>query len=129
MWILLLSIVTALILALAASGFSSRKTNESEEIKAPPADCCGAHEVCDKESLIAHTHGEAVYFNDEELDDFRGKTPDQYSLSEKEIFREVLTTMHPTEVSDWLRSLMVRGIKLPLDVREEALSILKSQRA
>jgi len=129
MWILLISIVTALVLALAISSISSRKTNQSEEIKAPPVDCCGAHEVCDKETLIAHTHGEAIYFNDEELDVFKGKLPDQYSQQETKQFREVLTTMHPHEVSDWLRSLMARGIKLPLDVREEALSIIRKQRA
>ncbi|PWE00427.1 hypothetical protein [Marinilabilia rubra] len=129
MWILLISIAIALILALTISGFSVRKTDHTQEIQAPPADCCGAHEVCDKESLIAHTHGDVIYFNDEELDVFKGKLPDQYSQQETKQFREVLTTMHPHEVSDWLRSLMARGIKLPLDVREEALSIIRKQRA
>lgn len=129
MWILLISIATALILALTVSSLSPRKDNRKEEVEAPPADCCGAHEVCDKDTLIAHTHGEIIYFNDEELDDFKGKLPDQYSRQETEQFREVLTTMHPHEVSDWLRSLMSRGIKLPLEVREEALSIVRKQRA
>jgi hypothetical protein len=35
--------------------------------------------------------------------------------------------MHPYEAGDWLKSLMARRIKLPPDVREEALNILKKQ--
>ncbi|WP_291859362.1 hypothetical protein [Marinilabilia sp.] len=126
MWILVLSIAAALIVALIISKLTSGKEAAKE---APPADCCGAHEVCDKESLIAHTHGEIVYFNDEELDLFKGKAPDQYSPDETEQFREVLNTMQTNEVNTWLRSMIARGIKLPLDVREQALDIVKQQRA
>ncbi|RCW31621.1 hypothetical protein [Marinilabilia salmonicolor] len=126
MWILLLSISAALIVALIINKLTSTKEEPKE---APPSDCCGAHEVCDKESLIAHTHGEIIYFNDEELDRFKGQAPDQYTPDETEQFREVLLTMHPHEVNTWLRSMMARGIRLPLDVREEALAILKRQRA
>lgn len=126
MWILVLSIATALIVALIISKLTSGREAAKE---APPADCCGAHEVCDKESLIAHTHGEIVYFNDEELDLFKGKAPDQYTPDETEQFREVLMTMHPHEVNTWLRSMIARGIKLPLEVREQALGIVKQQRA
>jgi hypothetical protein len=126
MWILIISISLALIIALVASKLSAG----GEPVKeAPPSDCCGAHEVCDKESLIAHTHGDIIYYNDEELDAFKGKSPDQYTSEETEQFREVLTTMHRSEVSGWLRSLMARAIKLPMDVREEALVIVRQQRA
>lgn len=126
MWILILSISAALIAALVVSKLSSTSEPEKE---APPSDCCGAHEICDKESLLAHTHGDIIYYNDEELDEFKGKSPDQYTTEETNGFREVLTTMHHSEVSGWLRSLMARGIKLPPDVREEALNIVRQQRA
>ena len=126
MWILIISISVALIVALIASKLSSAREPEKE---APPSDCCGAHEVCDKESLIAHTHGDNIYYNDEELDVFKNKSPDQYTPEETDEFREVLNTMHHSEVGGWLRSLMARGIKLPPDVREEALLILRQQRA
>jgi hypothetical protein len=126
MWILIISILVALLTALVVSKLSPTRAPEKD---APPADCCGAHEVCDKDSLIGHTHGEIVYFNDEELDEFKGKSPDQYTPEETAQFREVLITMHPSEVGGWLRSLMARGVKLPLDVREEALFIVKQQRA
>jgi len=116
----------ALIAALVVSKLSPGAEGEKE---APPSDCCGAHEICDKESLIAHTHGDIVYYNDEELDVFKGKSPDQYTPEETDEFREVLNTMHYSEVGGWLRSLMARDVKLPPNVREEALLIVKQQRA
>jgi hypothetical protein len=129
MWILLISIAVALTIALIASKLSPDNTDQAQTSPEPPdADCCGAHEICDKETLIAHTRGEIVYFNDEELDRFRGKSPDEYVNDESVQFREVLLTMHPHEVSLWLRSLMVRGIKPPSEIREEALIILNQLR-
>ena len=131
MWILLISILIALGAAFVIHRFSSSNNAGSgeSEIREVPVDCCGAHEVCEKEGIGNETQGELIYFNDEELDQFRGKAPDQYTASEKEQFREVLFTMHPHEVQDWLQSLMRRGIKLPPDVREEALNLIKQFRS
>jgi hypothetical protein len=130
MWILVISIIAALFVALIATKLSSPDaTNTKTAREAPPADCCGAHEVCEKKTLIQHDYGEIIYYNDEELDAFRGKAPDQYSREEEQQIREVLLTMRPGEVSGWLHSLMARHIKLPLNVREEALTIVKKQRA
>ncbi len=126
MWILLISISLALTIALVVSKLTSSGESAKE---APPSDCCGAHEVCDKESLLAHTHGDIIYYNDEELDVFKGKSPDQYTCEETNEFREVISTLQQNEISGWLRSLMARGIKLPPDVREQALDILRKQRA
>jgi len=64
------------------------------------------------------------YFDDEELDRFRGRTANEYSETEEEEFREVLYTMFEREVGDWLRSLELRGIHLPQGVRDEALMLL-----
>ena len=35
-------------------------------------ECCGMHEVCEKESLLAAVSKEVEYYEDEELDRFRG---------------------------------------------------------
>ncbi|MBP5771860.1 MAG: hypothetical protein J6W75_11000 [Bacteroidaceae bacterium] len=68
------------------------------------------------------------YFDDEELDRFRGRMADDYTPEEEEEFREVLFTMFPYEVSDWMRSLQQREVELPINVREEALLIVSEQR-
>lgn len=93
----------------------------------PPATCCGAHEVCEAETLLILTD-EVIYYDDEELDRFRGKGPDDYSADEADEFREVLLTLQPHEVAGWLRSLNLRRVEPPADVRDEALMVVSEFR-
>ncbi len=86
--------------------------------------CCGQHAVCEKELLMKAVAEPIEYFDDEELDRFRGREADAYQSEEEEEFREVLYTTLPHEVGDWLRSLQLRGIELPEGVRDEALLII-----
>ncbi|MGQ1889324.1 hypothetical protein ACT29H_02680 [Thermophagus sp. OGC60D27] len=130
MEIILISIFGALIIALFATKFSKDgRSNDKTSVEPPPADCCGAHEVCEKLSLETVNPDEIIYFNDEELDQYRDKDPATYTPEETLQFREILITMHPHEVSDWLKSLRARHVKLPPEVREEAINILRKQRA
>lgn len=85
--------------------------------------CCGLHAICEK--FLPPVSGKAVYFEDEELDRFRGRNADDYSLEETDEFREVLTTLRPGEIAEWLKSLTVRGISLPSDLRDEAILLLE----
>lgn len=103
--------------------------------KAAPADdsadggiCCGMHTVCEKTNLSPVT-GEIVYYDDEELDRFRGRTADSYSPEEIEEFRDVLLTLLPEDVAGWSRSIQVREINLPTDVRDELLMIVSELRS
>lgn len=90
--------------------------------------CCGQHAVCEKE-LLLHAVAEPVdYFDDEELDRFRGRASDAYTPEEEEEFREVLMTTLTREVGDWLRSLELRGIHLPDGVKDEALLLMNEVR-
>lgn len=51
-----------------------QKKIESGELKAAPeiveadAECCGQHEICEKESLLAAVSKKIEYYDDEELD-------------------------------------------------------------
>ena len=83
--------------------------------------CCGLHEVCERDSLRAAAE-DIEYYEDEELDRFRGRTA--YSEEEVEEFREVLCTMRPDEVAGWIRSLGLRRVSLPDELRDEALLLL-----
>ena len=91
-------------------------------------ECCGQHEVCEKDSLLAALSKEIEYFNDEELDRFKGFNSDAYSEEETEEFREVLYTMREVEVAAWVRSLQLRGVELPDGVKDEVLMIVGEQR-
>ena len=88
-------------------------------------ECCGLHEVCEKDALRAAAAKETDYYEDEELDRFRGRTT--FSEEEVEEFREVLYTMRPDEVASWVRSLEVRQVPLPNELKDEVLLIVGEQ--
>ncbi len=85
------------------------------------------HMVCEKTNLSPLT-GDIVYYDDEELDRFRGRTPESYTPEETEEFRDVLMTLLPEDVAGWSRSIQVREIALPTDVRDELLLIVSELR-
>ena len=70
---------------------------------------------------------EIEYFDDEELDDFRERRSDNYTDEEAEIFREILYTMRPDEVKDWTRSLTLRQISLPDQVKDEVFVMMEGE--
>lgn len=87
--------------------------------------CCGLHEVCEKEALRSAAMDESLYYEDEELDRFRGRT--DFSAEEVEEFREVLYTMRPDEVAGWVKSLELRQVPLPNELKDEVLLIVGEQ--
>ena len=87
----------------------------------------------DAEPLFTDIHllvnpytGEIRTYNDddEELDRFAGRAADDYTDEEVEEFSEVLYTMQPEEVAGWNRSLILRGINLPNQIKDEVISFL-----
>lgn len=92
-------------------------------------ECCGQHETCEKESLLAALSKEIEYYNDEELDRFRGLPADQYGEADVEEFREVLYTMREDEVAGWVRSLQLRAVELPDALKDEVFLIVGELRS
>ena len=93
--------------------------NEEEE------ECCGEHEVCEKGKIKRALRTDIEYFDDEELDRFRGMASDEYDAEGVEEFREVLYTMDPREVDDWLKSLELREVALPDALKDEVFMLLR----
>lgn len=86
--------------------------------------CCGQHEVCEKDLVKKAITEPIVYYEDEELDIFRGRPSDSYSGEEAALFADVLHTMWQSDVSGWLRSLQLRGIELPDALKDEAIMLI-----
>lgn len=93
-----------------------------------PIECCGQHEVCEKDSLLAAVSKDVEYYEDEELDRFRGREGNEYSKEEVEEFREVLYTMRTDEVAGWVRSLQLRYVCLPDELKDEVFLIVGERR-
>ena len=99
-----------------------------QEVNPVDMECCGAHEVCEKDSLLAALSKQIEYYNDEELDRFRGREGDGYTPEEADEFRDVLYTMRSDEVAGWVRSLQLRMVNLPDEVKDEVFLIVGERR-
>jgi hypothetical protein len=94
------------------------------EVQEVDEECCGAHEVCEKDSLLSAVSKQIEYYDDEELDSYKNIPADEYSEEAIEEFRNVFYTLKETEVAGWVRSLQLREIELPLELKDEVLLIL-----
>lgn len=125
------AVVCVMVVLLSAVGVYVRKVNQStpepEEKKEIPQDCCGAHAVCERDMLLSKTD-EIIYFDDEELDELAGVNPDEMDENQRKMIAEVFYTLREQDVAGWLRSLQLRNIELPQEVREEALFIVSERR-
>lgn len=121
---ILSGIIGLLVIVALFTFIRSKKSGDSnkEETTVPPADCCGAHAICEKGLKKADTHIE--YFNDEELDEYKQIPPEDYTDEQIEAFRDVLYTLRQEELEDWLISLEKRGINYPTALRAETYDML-----
>ena len=86
-------------------------------------DCCASNAVCPSEKLLQGTLEPAAYFDDEELDEFKGRAADGYTPDEEEQWRDVLYTLRHDELLSWERSIKKRGIFMPLAIHDELLML------
>lgn len=120
----LLGIVILIIFEIRA-----RKSAHSEASDSRNEDdgCCGEHLVCERETLL-QTNAEIIYYDDEELDALAGIAAEDYTKEQYQMIREVFETLKASDVPGWVRSIQLRNIQLPLDIREEALLIVVERR-
>ncbi len=137
MWYIVISLVVLGIVAAIAGYFRNKKLQgmlergeitEIPEAREIPAECCGQHETCERDSLLAAVSKKVEYYNDEELDRFQGVEADAYDEAAIAEFGEVLYTLRETEVAGWIRSLQLRGINLPDALKDEAFLIIGERR-
>ncbi len=137
MWILVVILIGVVIFGLVAGYFYNRniqkKIERGELDKAPEivevdSECCGQHETCEKDSLLAAVSKQIEYYDDEDLDRFRGYPSDGYTEEEIEEFRNVMFTMQEVEVAGWCRSLQLRGIEFPDELKDELFLIVGERR-
>lgn len=105
----------------------SEASNSREAASDPDDGCCGEHLVCERETLL-QTNAKVEYYDDEELDTLSGIPAEEYTQEQYQMIREVFDTLKAKDVPGWVRSIQLRNIQLPLDIREEALLIVVERR-
>ena len=102
----------------------SQDQTQQPEPSVPAGECCGKHAVCEKQKLAEARLRSAQYFDDEDLDRFKGRSSDGYTDQEVEEFRYVMYTMQQQEVREWMECLQAREIELPDELKEECYSMM-----
>ena len=139
MWVLFIGILVLGSITALYGYYQHQKTRKQFErgeiAEMPPAyvepeeeECCGSHATCEKDSLLAAVSKEIEYYEDEELDTWRNTPSNQYSDEAVEEFRHVFYTLQDIEVAGWIRSLHLRQIELPDDIRDEVLLVVGERR-
>ena len=138
MWILVIALVVLALVAAVANRLHGRRADGGGRADAPgvggeaagalSGECCGQHAVCEHDSLLAAVSRRVEYYDDEELDRYAGTPPGSYTPAQVEEFREMFYTMQEADVPGWVRSLQLRGIALPDELRDEVLLVVGERR-
>lgn len=128
--LILLGVVAALATKLSGNGDDEPTTtdNSSEAKTSGSADCStctGEDDSCEQIRMLRDSLKKIEYFDDEELDAFRGTQADAYTDEQAEQFSEVMETLRPQEARAWWHSLRLRGIEVPNQVKDELISIIQ----
>ena len=79
MWILIISLIVLALVAATAGIIRNRKLQKKidrgeldamPEVQEVDAECCGQHEICERDSLLAAVSKQIEYYDDEELDKY-----------------------------------------------------------
>ncbi|WP_449022040.1 hypothetical protein [Prevotella jejuni] len=116
------------IIAAIATKFTKRKAGEPDVIMPTSGDCSscdGTDDKCEQVCMMEAATKDIEYYDDEELDRFRGRPSNQYTDAEVEEFATVLYTMQSHEVKGWNRSLILREINLPDQIKDEVITMIE----
>lgn len=116
------------IIAAIATKLTKRKAGEPDVIMPTSGDCSscdGTDDKCEQVCMMEAATKDIEYYDDEELDRFRGRPSNQYTDAEVEEFATVLYTMQPHEVKGWNRSLILREINLPDQIKDEVITMIE----
>ena len=130
MWILVAAILALGVAVALAELLTRRRGAEPAEAVQPEsscATCSGTSGKCEQECMMEAAVRDTEYYDDEELDAFRGRQSSEYTDDEAEQFGYVLSTMRPEEVAGWCRSLNLRGIELPDQIKDEVVMIVSDE--
>ena len=119
--------ISALVVLGIVAAIANKYSSGSDAVVQPQADCgtCdGTNTKCEQECMLEASVKPIEYFDDEELDQYAGRPSDRYSDEEAEQFREVLYTMRPDEAPQWSRSLTLRGIAPPDQIKDELIMMI-----
>lgn len=89
--------------------------NEIKICKTTGELCCGGGDNCHKHTGKTKTNT-IQYFEDEELDRFKGRSASEYSPREVDEWRNIVETLRPHEIRSWVTSIHRRELHIPSEI-------------
>ncbi len=124
MWILIVALVVLGTIALGASLLWDK--DAKIEVGADCTTCSGTNDKCEQNCMMEAAVKEIEYFDDEDLDQYKGRESDDYTDDEAEEFRNVMETMRPEEVKAWNRSLILREVNMPDQIKDDYIMLAEN---
>ncbi len=125
--IIIISIIAIIALgAIVMIGTKLFGGKNDEPIVVPASDCStcdGVNTACEQVCQMEAATKPVEYFDDEELDAYKGRSSDSYSDDEAAEFADVLETLRAEDVKPWNRSLILRGINMPDQIKDEYIAL------
>ena len=121
--------------------FRRQEEETTHETGQDPDDCdrhsrgctdeaCGLRSICPSEQILAgECRQQITYYDDEELDGFKGRGENDYTPQEEEQWRDVLYTLLPADLLGWGQSIKHRGLVMPAAIRAEFLQLAGEHRS
>ena len=101
-------------------------TEDAVELCAGTGDACYGGSACHLHRQLKVTRKAPVYFDDEELDRFRGRRASDYTTAEVAEWEEVFRTLLDSEVIEWVGSIHRRGLLFPKELQPEIKARLEA---
>ena len=125
MTIIIICVAAIVVLGVVVALFSRGSGDDNIVVASGDCSSCDGNDPkCEQVCMMEEATKEIEYFDDEELDAFRGRAADDYTDDEAEQFREVLYSMRQNEVAGWNRSLILREINVPNQIRDELIMLI-----
>lgn len=122
------ALIVLALFAVITTLFTKKKEGEPDVVMPTSGDCSscdGTDDKCEQVCMMEAATREIEYYDDEELDRFRGRQSNQYTDDEAEEFANILYTMQPQEAKGWNRSLILREINVPNQIKDELITMIE----
>ena len=107
---------------------TAQNGEDTRQVQGCADESCGLRSICPSEQILAgQCRQEIIYYDDEELDSFKGRDADSYSPEEEEQWRDVLYTLQAADLLGWGQSVKNRGLVMPAAIRDEFLQLAGEQ--
>ena len=113
-----------LIVAICSRGRNNEPNEQANASAHDCTTCSGEDDRCEQVCYMEAATREVEYYDDEELDLYKGRLADSYTEEEVEQFAEVLSTLQPSDAKGWARSLSLRQIELPNCLKDDLYAMI-----